>query len=282
MSNRRYDLAASAEEQLPSAAKLLYVSTAKFGVDWHSISHSHSHAELFYVVGGMGQFQIEDERHPVSPDTLVIVNPNVEHTEMSLNDNPLEYIVLGVDGLELTNADGFENRYRILNFQGSEDVLGCLRNILRETESKQPGYEVICQNFLNILMIRLMRGTSLSTALPSVGQSIHQCAAVRRYIDAHYKEALTLDQLASVAHMNKFHLAHAFKDEYGISPISYLINRRIEESRYLLQETGMTLTQISQVLGFSSPSYFSQSFRRVTNMGPLEYRKSVQKKKGNK
>ncbi len=279
MSNYRFDLASSAENLLGSVARLLYVSTAKFGVDWHSIPHSHSHAELFYVVGGIGQFQIEDELHSVSADMLVIVNPNVEHTEMSLDDNPLEYIVLGVDGLELSNLDGLDSRYRILNFQGSEDVLGCLRNIVRETEGKQSGYELICQNYLNILITRLMRGTALSSSRSSTGQSIRQSAIVRRYIDAHYKEPLTLDLLAKVTHMNKYHLAHAFKDEYNISPISYLINRRIEESRYLLRETGMTLTQISQVLGFSSPSYFSQSFRRVTGMGPLEYRKSVQKTK---
>lgn len=277
MSNDRFDLGASAEQRLGSAAKLLYVSTAKFGVDWHSIAHSHSHAELFYVVGGAGQFQIENERFSVSSDTLVIVNPNVEHTELSLNNNPMEYIVLGLDGLELSSSDGLDSRYRLLSFQGSEDVLGCLRNIVRETERKQTGYEIICQNYLNILILRLMRGTPLSSSRSLAGQSIRQSAIVRRYIDSHYKEPLTLELLAKVTHMNKYHLAHAFKNEYGTSPISYLISRRIEESRYLLRETSMTLTQISQVLGFSSPSYFSQSFRRVTNMGPLEYRKLVQK-----
>ena len=58
-----------------------------------------------------------------------------------------------------------------------------------------------------------------------------------------------------------------------MSPINYLISRRIEESRFLLRETDHTLTLISQMLGFSSLSYFSQCFRRVEGISPMEYRK---------
>ena len=52
-----------------------------------------------------------------------------------------------------------------------------------------------------------------------------------------------------------------------------LISRRIQESRFLLRETDLRLSQIAQILGFSSLSYFSQSFRRLENMSPLEYRR---------
>ena len=75
--------------------------------------------------------------------------------------------------------------------------------------------------------------------------------------------------------MNKYHLAHSFKEEFGISPISYQLNRRIEESCYLLQQTDMSLSQIARVLGFSSSSYFSQLFRKAKEMSPSEYRKQA-------
>ncbi len=58
--------------------------------------------------------------------------------------------------------------------------------------------------------------------------------------------------------MNKYYLVHSFSKEYGVSPINYLIGRRIEESRYLLADTNHSLSQISHMLGFSSPSYFSR------------------------
>jgi AraC-like DNA-binding protein len=129
---------------------------------------------------------------------------------------------------------------------------------------------------MEILIIRLMRSTSLAVqAEPQVISGNRQCAAVRRYIDLHFKEALTLEQLADEAHMNKYYLSHAFKREYGISPINYMISRRIEESKYLLAETDLSLSQIAQLLGFSSLSYFSQVFRRTQSVSPMEFRHST-------
>ena len=203
---------------------------------------------------------------------LVVVNPNVIHTEVSYEAHPLEYIVLGIEGLELSVSGEQENRYQILDYRGNGDVLTCLRNILVETQSAQSGYETICQAYMEILILRLMRSASFSISPPPPPAS-HQCAAIRHYIDTHYKEALSLDDLARETHINKFYLAHTMKEEYGMSPINYLISRRIEESRYLLQETNMSMSQIARVLGFSSASYFSQSFRRAEGISPIEYRK---------
>jgi len=73
-----------------------------------------------------------------------------------------------------------------------------------------------------------------------------QCAAVRRYIGLHFKEALTPEQQAEEGHMNKFCLSHAFRREYGVSPVNYMIARRIEESKYLPAETELSIPQIAQ------------------------------------
>ena len=261
------------EPILYHSAKLLNVASAKYGGDWHSVPHTHNHAELFYIVGGKGQFLIEDQLYPVNTNHLVIINPNVTHTEVSLNAQPLEYIVLGIDGVELSIDNTSNGQFCILDHFESMDITSCLRNILREMELKQPGYEDICQAFMEILIIRLMRSTGLSVpSEPQNSVANHQCAAVRRYIDHHFKESLTLDQLAEEAHMNKFYLSHAFKREYGVSPINYMISRRLEESKYLLAETDLSMSQIAQLLGFSSLSYFSQVFRKTQGLSPMEYR----------
>lgn len=278
MSNDRYDLVHASEYIDLSSVRLLYVTTAKYGGDWHSVPHTHSCAELFYVVGGRGQFRIENRLYTVGEDDLVIVNPNVQHTEMGLNSNPLEYIVLGIEGVELSVRDESDSRFRIVNFHGGDDVLHCLKSILWEMEVQKDGCEKICSNLLEILMIRLMRRTKAYAVLvPADVKGNRQCAAVRRYIDEHFKEPLTLDIIADENHINKYHMTHCFSREYGISPISYMISRRIDESRYLLSRTDMSMAQISEVLGFSSPSYFSQSFKKYEGMQPAEYRK---KKRG--
>ena len=56
--------------------------------------------------------------------------------------------------------------------------------------------------------------------------------------------------------------------------------RRIQESRFLLTETDHTLSQIARILGFSSLSYFSQSFRRLEGVSPMEYRRRHRRQGG--
>lgn len=276
MSRSHYSLDSEQTYTIRGTAKLLNAASAKYGGDWHSVPHTHNHMELFYIVGGIGQFLIADQLYPVNPNNLVIINPNVTHTEVSLNAQPLEYIVLGIDGVELATGENSNGQFCILDYFESAEISGCLRNILREMEQKCPGYEDVCQAFMEILVIRLMRNTSLAVPPePQVTSGNRQCAAVRRYIDIHFKEALTLEQLAEEAHMNKYYLSHSFKKEYGISPINYLISRRIEESKYLLAETDLSMSQISQLLGFSSLSYFSQVFRRTQGISPMEYRQNT-------
>ena len=257
------------------SANLLNAASSKYGGDWHSVPHTHNHTELFFIVSGKGQFLIQDEVFPVDVNNLVIINPNVLHTEASLNAQPLEYIVLGISGIELATSENSNGQFCILDHFESMEISSCLRNILREMELKNTGYQDICQAYMEILIIRLMRSTALAVQeeAPAVSGN-RQCAEVRRYIDLHFKEALTLDLLSDEAHMNKYYLSHSFKKEYGVSPINYLISRRINESKYLLAETDLSMSQIAQLLGFSSLSYFSQTFRKTQGISPMEFRQS--------
>lgn len=279
MSHIHYDFSLMRDSLSQEHMKLRNVASAKYGGDWHSIPHAHNYTELFYIIGGNGQFQISDEQFPVRAHQLVIVNPGIMHTERSYEAHPLEYIVLGIEGLEVSSPETGEDRYCIYTFPAGNRVLSCMQNILHEMQEREPEHLLACQAYMNILAVQLMRSTGAS--MTQVADSAHanrQCAAVRRHIDNHYKEALTLDLLAAEANVNKYYLSHAFKEAYGISPISYMISRRIQEGKRLLTETDLALSQIAGILGFSSASYFSQSFRRVERISPQEYRNAHTRK----
>lgn len=98
MSTNRYNLEKPASA--PGTATLRYITAAKYDGEWSSYLHTHACAEMFYVVGGKGQFRIEDKLFPVTVNDLVVINPYVMHTETSADATPLEYIVLGVEGME--------------------------------------------------------------------------------------------------------------------------------------------------------------------------------------
>ena len=132
------------------------------------------------------------------------------------------------------------------------------------------------QELLEVLLIWLVRCTTLSLQVEETPRSdSRECVEIKRYLDSNFREDISLDRLAEIAHINKYYLAHTFQKEYGISPITYLNRRRIEESKYMLGNTGYSLAQISELMGFSSPSYFSHCFRKAEGLTPNEYRRQV-------
>ena len=275
MSHVHYAFNLTKESPAQEQLQLRNVASAQYGGDWHSIPHTHKYTELFYITGGDGQFRIDDERFLVRKHQLVIVNPNITHTELSFEAHPLEYIVLGIEGLEVFIPATNESRYCLYTFPAENEVLNCMQSILREMQNQQSQHQTVCRAYMDILMVQLMRNASFSTEqVPAQPLKNRQCATVRRYIDTHYKEQLTLDLLAAEANVNKYYLAHAYKQTYGVSPINYMIDCRIREGKRLLADTDLSLSQISSILGFSSASYFSQSFRKAEGTSPAEYRKA--------
>lgn len=253
--------------------RLLYAAYARCGGERRAPLHTHACAELLFITGGHGVFQVRQDRLPVTINDLVAVNAGAPHTETG---SPMEYVVLGVEGLELpADAAGCV----LLHLAEEQDaVAACLRIIVQEIREEQPGWDAVCQSLLDVILLRLRRRGDFAVGRFSAGRrSIQSCDLVRRYIDNHFTEDLTLDQLAEMVHISKYYLSHTFREAFHTSPISYLISRRIQESRFLLGETDLSLSQIAQILGFSSLSYFSQSFRRLEGVSPIEYRKRRQK-----
>lgn len=262
--------------------KLLYVSTSKYEGDWQSILHSHPFSELFYVVHGSGTFVAEGMEFSVGKNDMVIINPHVQHTEKSLYTTPLEYIVLGIDGLAFSFEQIASVPDRMLMQTASGDVYkyntqnsyvyAYLNIMLEEITKKEENYEAVCQNLLEVILLCMLRNNNLSIIQSSNILLNRECAQIKNYLDANYAENITLDTLASFSHMNKYYIAHAFTKYMGVSPITYLLQKRIEEGKSLLSSTSHSISQISTSLGFSSQSYFSQAFKKATGKTPIQYR----------
>ncbi|MDL2294727.1 AraC family transcriptional regulator [Ruminococcaceae bacterium OttesenSCG-928-D13] len=272
MSNIRFDNEEHLFQEEP--LRLLYIATSRYEGDWHSFMHAHQCTELFYVISGKGAFLVEELNFPVEPNNIVIINPNVQHTETAVRNNPMEYIVLGMEGGEFLLKESDDKRFCIFDCGDSgTEILGMLNEMQDELQSKQQYHGIVARNLLENLSVKLLRyrSVSLQRQAPAKKAS-RECAQVKHYIDNHFKENITLDLLSELAHVNKYYLVHSFAREMGVSPINYLIQKRIQESRYMLQNTGYSISEISQILGFSSPSYFSQSFSRINKMSPREFR----------
>lgn len=273
MSNRNYQFEGKDFEKIN--ARLLYITQAKYDQDWHSLAHSHHFTELFYIVSGKGSFLVENHSFPIKENDLVIINPNVSHTETGSADCPLEYIVLGINGLQFQDeSETSHSDYTIHNFaRNRQELLFYLKTLLREVQEKQENFEDICQNLLEILIWSIVRETKSDLSVAPSKKITRECRFIEQYLDEHFAEDITLQTLSDLTYLNKYYLVHAFKSYKGTSPINYLIEKRIAKSKYLLETTNYPVSKIAALAGFSSQSYFSQIFKKETGITPNAYRK---------
>lgn len=282
MSNTRYNV--NEKNIYNIDFELLYISKSKYGNDWHSTSHFHPFTEIFFITHGHGIMEIDDVDVSIKEGDLIIINPNCPHTEKSSDNcnDQLEYIVFGINNLALANKNSqkinSENQsttlYKIMNFNANKDViLYYLNNLVREVEEKENNYELACKSILTLFIIYISRNAESTLLITDNPEKINiECIKIKNYIDSHYSENITLDILSNLTYVNKFHLVHLFTKQMGISPINYLINKRIDESKNLLTTTNYSIRDISSIVGFSNSSYFSQMFKKIIGTSPKSYK----------
>lgn len=279
----------STEENLSDSWRLLYISQTTYGNDWISMLHTHSFSEIFYITDGSGFLCTENEQIPLHKDMLVQINPNIRHTEKSSDKHPLSYIALGIDDLlfDFPDHSGQDSEDTALSQNGCQitrlhsdqaDILPLLKMILAEAHRHEPASEQICQYLLNAFLLKIGRVTNSQFSAGSVPDISGECAQIKDYIDHHYSEEVTLDDLAALSHLNKYYLSHIFSKSYGVAPINYLLERRILNSKELLKNTDYSITHIAHMTGFSSANYFSQSLKKHTGITAAAYRKNFKKK----
>ncbi|MBS4958443.1 MAG: helix-turn-helix domain-containing protein [Clostridium sp.] len=282
MSNTRYNV--NEKNIYNIDFELLYISKSKYGEDWHSTSHFHPFTEIFFITHGNGIMEIDSIDVAVKEGDLIIINPNCPHTEKSSYNrmDQLEYIVFAINNLALANKslptlngdDPNPTYYKIMNLNNNKSViLYYLNTLVHEVEEKQANYELACKSILTLFIIYISRNTESTLLIADNPEKLNiECVKIKNYIDSHYSENITLDILSNLSYVNKFHLVHLFTKQMGISPINYLINKRIEESKNLLTTTNYSIRDISTIVGFSNSSYFSQMFKKFTGDSPRTYK----------
>lgn len=116
-------------------------------------------------------------------------------------------------------------------------------------------------------------GESHANSLLSIDECSYHIIRAQKYIKEHFAEPITLDILASHLRLNKSYLCTIFKQATKDSFCTYTNRIRIEESKKLLKNTNLSMTDVGLSVGFSSSSYFNNIFKKLEGKTPLEYRK---------
>ncbi len=236
--------------------RLLYISHSSYDKTWPSVLHSHPFTELFYVLNGTGTFQTETQTFCIAADDLILINPHVMHTEFSNGDAALEYVVLGFEGIAFETDGHAPITCLCKNVKTIRPA--CLfytRSLIQELHDRKENYVEMSQNLLENLLYLIRREIRVTPEAVSVGKTSQECRMIEQYINAHYAETITLDTLSALTFHSKYYIAHAFTKYKGISPINYLITRRIEEAKSLLEHTDFPVAKIAQAVGIPSGNH---------------------------
>ncbi|MEG0453712.1 MAG: AraC family transcriptional regulator, partial [Coprobacillus sp.] len=105
-------------------------------------------------------------------------------------------------------------------------------------------------------------------------QNPHWVKACKDYISKNLHQKISLNDLAEVVSMNPQYLSVQFKKITGISIKEYINKHKIQEAQFLLKNSNYTLSEISMILNFATPSHMSKTFKEIIGKTPLEYKNS--------
>jgi AraC-like DNA-binding protein len=227
--------------------------------DHMSAHHAHSHWEIVYVVGSGGYIEVDGWKTSYQPGDLLIHSPATKH--LSYSRNPGAHYCLGIVGVELSRlAD------RVLH--APRAVRDLFMGIAAELESAKPCYREIIEAKAAEIAWHVMRALG---AEPERLEA-EPAGALKLLLDREWRSKKELGELTGQLLVSKDYLRHVFKKEYGVSPVKYIILKRIQNAKELLASSHRSIKSIAFECGFESEHYFSRLFRKVAGVSPTDYR----------
>lgn len=125
---------------------------------------------------------------------------------------------------------------------------------------------------LSTLLTLLMNESWNPEERTSASPKRQSLMAVKEYLDTHYTQRITLDQLSRDFYISKYYLIHIFKEQFGMSVTTYLQSVRITHAKQLLRFTDKSVEEVGLSCGIGELNYFSRVFKEIEGVSPSVYR----------
>ncbi|HHV60150.1 MAG TPA: AraC family transcriptional regulator [Clostridiaceae bacterium] len=262
-----------------------------FNSDWSMNPNRHDHFEMVYVKKGDGIFEVAGQPVPIGPNDILIIKPNQVHKLIVKSKTGCQFIVLSFrfagklskEYSEISLED-FLNFVRenesgafiVLKVNQKNEIIDLLNRIIKEKENDDIGSEFLRYLLILELFVLLSRALKMEWENSIKGKSLKLKELIRiavEFIYNNFEREISVKDMANYVFLSTGYFTRAFKEETGITPVSYLRKVRIERAKDLLAETDMKVAEIAQSVGFSNQQRFNETFRQQVKMTPLEYRK---------
>jgi AraC-like DNA-binding protein/mannose-6-phosphate isomerase-like protein (cupin superfamily) len=254
----------------------------RFGKSSMPRPHSHPTYELYYLLSGERIYFVDGHVYTARQGQLVIIPPNELHSTASSEKAEFERILVNFlpeyicEGGASTGLPPIPGTCRIIDFSLKEqaDAERLLSRMLEECKAGAAYYETSVRLLLSELLILLERCRLFN---PEPPRSLHPTHAkvseIAAFLRLHYSEPLTLEQMSRQFYISTSHLCRIFYRLTGFHFREYLQEVRVREAQKRLAGTRDKVQAIAEQTGFEHISHFNKTFKKVTGLTPLQYRK---------
>lgn len=259
--------------------------------------HWHDEAEILYFSGGEFRLEINMDSFPACSECLYFINPGELHSIITeTSDNHWEdAVVFSPDILSFDSYDEAQIRLidpirsgRLLfprcitpEHPAFAPVKNAFQDIMcsfGQKKEEETGQLYVKSSLLYILAT-LSEHSLLTPTEKNLDKRVESVKTALTYMKNNYQEKIYISDLARQVNLNEQYLCRLFKKVIGHSPMEYLNEYRIKQTRRLLEETDLPVTEICLECGFNNMGNFLREFRKYTETTPLQYRKKLEKSK---
>lgn len=250
-------------------------------------SHSKNSYEIHYIPFGYGKASINGKDYEVTPNTLFITGPFVEHAQIPNCQDPMceycIYLKLGHSSFPVSSAPEkkLTALFKKTNFwfgQDTQDIHSLMKQLFFELEHHYTGYSIQAESLLKQLIIKLVRNyenkSEISTRKVSPNLIDNKYLIIEECFLYEYR-TLTLDKLSARLGLGIRQTERLLKDHYGKTFLQKKTEARMSAASILLQNSGLSITQIAEDTGYSCVEHFSASFKRYYGQSASAYRKEL-------
>ncbi|WP_125705927.1 AraC family transcriptional regulator [Lacticaseibacillus daqingensis] len=257
------------------APELLYAFTFHNARPGTYPYHQHDFIELSILLDGSSDYRISGQWQHVTAGQALLFNPGVWHQETQKPRTHSTQLHIGLRELALPGvtpgALPFADSVVALGEQQAA-FMACARRVAAESQAAGAfGHDVMVQAQvveLLCLLLRALPDNRVSADRVMTGEPAATTdqralvAAATYYLEAHYREALTLTALAAELHVAPAHLSRTFKAVNGVSPMTFLTQLRLKKAHQILRDTDWPVNQVAGAVGYQDPFYFSRLFKQ--------------------
>ena len=251
-----------------------------------SSNHFHKELEFIYVKDGCTRVFLGDKCCDVNKGEIIFINSNVPHSTECMKEETNQYLLQFSNpsalGCSISYLPNFIKKQEIdfYLFKSDDSDLESVKELIikinEEKQNEKTAFDYYVTAYVHCITAILHRKNLLLDGNDLINQKqIEKLFPVFEYIDIHYGEHISLEEIGNKIHLNECYLCRLFKDITGSTISDYINYVRIYKAEKMLKKD-ISLSEIAYQCGFLSLSYFNRVFKKYKSYSPREYRKIMQ------